>query len=59
VEKERIKKINLEKSRSQQKEALKTEILSRKQIEHLKRAEENRLRSLDATQNVEFLRRKQ
>jgi hypothetical protein len=48
----------LEKSRQQQKEALKTEILSRKQIEHLKRAEENRLRSLDATQNVEFLRRK-
>jgi len=27
-------------------------------MENLKRAEENRLRSLDATQNVEFLRRK-
>ena len=49
VEQERLKKINLEKSRSQHKEALKTEILSHKQIENLKKAEENRLRSLDAS----------
>ena len=31
---------------------LKTEILNLKQIDHLKKAEENRLRSLDATENV-------
>ena len=47
-----------EQKRHRDKEAARDEILHRKNIDHLKMMEENKLRTMDAQENLEFLRQR-
>lgn len=51
-------KMKAEKKRHADKVAARDEILHKKNIEHLKMMEENKLRTQDAQENLEFLRQR-
>jgi len=51
-------KMRREQKRHRDKEAARDEILHRKNIDHLKMMEENKLRTMDAQENLEFLRQR-